>query len=431
MGDLASKRLPKRSKTMRSKIIVDLKEFPKETMVEKRQKIKSMRRRKEDELTMLLENITRGNKRKSTSLRIKIYSDKDRGASKHDYTTLEQFTFNKGSEDSRDRRAVSSKAHSRNLQPMNLKTAEGRGDAEVRLKEYAKLPPSSIEDRERLLAEKEAELEAREAILRELALTHEVQMFHKRQSSKNSMQPNKIAKTSQTKVSNTKPKVPSHQKKEKSNSPNPAYLQEWLEAKNKKPIPRIGGLIHNQEPSKASSKEISLKGDSVEPEVEPWNADAGEISKARDYLGRKYAGEPKQVKKIDPSYYDREEEEALIAYRKRLRGQLFPGVEEHIEEVKNKKDRSGQKESSRDKNVENEKIQLEANDVFLNQFSSVEHEDFKTLKNEEGEKTGKYDPASFDMNNTLKKTNSWANRTNYGMKKVVAYNLKYATAEEG
>ena len=132
--------------------------------------------------------------------------------------------------------------------------------------------------------------------------------------------------------------------------------------------------------------------------------------------------------KIDPNHYDRDEEEALVEYRKRLKANRFPGVEAHIEDVKNQ-DRS---KSPVDIKKPNTSIpEIDPEDIYFNQFSSVGQQPTPKEsgipgQNQETREEGQF----YEMDSNLKKTNSWANRTNYGMKKVVAYNLKYVSTSE-
>lgn len=425
-------RPPAKAPTAKLKTMAQLKTYPVVSMVEKRKKIQSQRRAKDNELAALLQNIA-GGRGKKGSLRAKSVSEKERGGYRGLPHLQNQFTFNSHHDDQEKRGSKIVKPSSKYLNPIQGYT-EGQPS-----KNELDSRAASIAEREYELALKETELREREKLLNKLAKTHEVETYHKRLHenvvSRTEEKPAKPKNSSRPKIERVKNHVV-----EKPENNSTSKLDEWLQARYAKPVQRVGGLVNTASKQQSGSE---IKGDpTLSEEPSPTkisHLDSGDVSKGREYLNRKYnikESKPPMIKKapavqggakIDPNHYDREEEEALIEYRKRLRAYNFPGVEAHLEEVKNH-DRS---QSPRpDKESKEEDLpQIEPKDIYFNQFESADR-DMSPGKDdrddlEEGLNQQKYNA---DASSKMKQTGSWA--SSYGMKKVVAYNLKYIGSTE-
>lgn len=416
---------PKRSKTNKPKILLDLKSFPKETMVEKKMRITGQMKQKQNDLALLLANIAGDGKRKSTSVKIKIITGNQRH-NKTEYSIRpENLTFQRASPRSTDKGF--NRQTSKTLEPLDhhhlvSETSHQSGLARKPFK-HSKLQSQteSLEDREKRLDQREADLAAREELLQKFSEMHEVKLYKGIDASRN--KPHEGSFTSQQKTSSkskVRPKQDPHANFAAKNTPE--HLEEWLREKNSEPVPKIGPLVKETDPT---SKSTSSKG-----ETERKLQEAKEHS-ALNYLSSKYdlptpksnegqQDRPKkfdpQLFKFDPTKYDKAEEDALADYKTRLTASHFPG--QIVAPTDNPKPIEEKQEGSH-------QINLEADDIYFNQFNAINDKD-KSADVPPGEKKP---PGQFNLDNDLKKTNSWANRNNYGMKKVVAYNIKYSTEE--
>jgi hypothetical protein len=439
VADSKFKKPPKRSRTTRPKTLADIKPSPTESLVDKRRRMQSQRRTKDNELALMLQNIAVGKSGRSTSVRIRI-SSRNEKSRRDEFSNLQQLTFNNDSISHHQSREKKVRPPRKYLDPVEAKTESFSVEGGSR-KQFSKMP-TTVEDKERWLMEKEAELDARERLLKKLANAHEVEMFQKRQLVKAGDV--KTEKKESISRSNSKPKVENTKNHDiviPQTNP-PSKLEGWLQARYAQPINRVGGL-QAADGLKSNETEINM-GPTLSGEPSPdkvSHLDSGDVSKGREYLNRKYNTQeikPKdatglepnkyQKMKIDPNHYDRDEEEALVEYRKRLKENRFPGVEAHIEDVKNQ-DRSKSPVDTKKPNTSIPEIDPE--DIYFNQFSSVGQQPTPKEsgipgQNQETRVEGQF----YEMDSNLKKTNSWANRTNYGMKKVVAYNLKYVSTSE-